>query len=48
MDLLASQGVGLVRQIKPARKIVHEQVEAARQIIARRLIGLAVPGEARS
>jgi NAD(P)H-dependent flavin oxidoreductase YrpB (nitropropane dioxygenase family) len=44
MDLLAGQGVGLVREIKPAGQIVHELVEEARQIIARRLIGLAVPG----
>jgi NAD(P)H-dependent flavin oxidoreductase YrpB (nitropropane dioxygenase family) len=39
MDLLAGQGVGLVREIKPAGQIVHELVAEARQIIARRLIG---------
>ena len=37
MDLLAGQGVGLVREIKPAGQIVHELVEEARQIIAQRL-----------
>ena len=36
MDLLAGQGVGLVREIKPAGQIVHELVEEARQIIALR------------
>ena len=45
MDLLAGQGVGLVRQIKPAGQIVHELVEEARQIISRRLIGLVAPQE---
>jgi NAD(P)H-dependent flavin oxidoreductase YrpB (nitropropane dioxygenase family) len=40
MDLLAGQGVGLVREIKPAGQIVHDLVEGARQIIARRLLGL--------
>jgi NAD(P)H-dependent flavin oxidoreductase YrpB (nitropropane dioxygenase family) len=43
MDLLAGQGVGLVREIKPAGQIVHELVEEARQIIAHRLLGLAQP-----
>src|SRR5262249_26572603 len=37
MDLLAGQGVGLVRQIKPAGQIVRELVDDAQQIIARRL-----------
>jgi NAD(P)H-dependent flavin oxidoreductase YrpB (nitropropane dioxygenase family) len=36
MDLLAGQGVGLIRQIKPAGQIVHELVEEARQFIALR------------
>ena len=40
MDLLAGQGVGLVREIKPAGQIVHELVEEARRIIAQRLLGL--------
>src|SRR5262249_50043359 len=39
----AGQGVGLVRAIKPAGQIVHELVEEARQIIARRLLGLVQP-----
>src|SRR5215468_6102806 len=43
MALLAGQGVGLVRAIKPAGQIVHELVEEARQIIARRLLGLVQP-----
>src|SRR5262249_89172 len=43
MDLLAGQGVGLVREIKPAGQIVRELVEEARQIIARRLLGLVQP-----
>jgi NAD(P)H-dependent flavin oxidoreductase YrpB (nitropropane dioxygenase family) len=43
MDLLAGQGVGLVRAIEPAGRIVHELVEEARQIIARRLLGLVQP-----
>jgi len=34
MDLLAGQGVGLVREIKPAGQIVHELIQDARQIIA--------------
>jgi NAD(P)H-dependent flavin oxidoreductase YrpB (nitropropane dioxygenase family) len=37
MSLLAGQGVGLVREVKPADQIVHELVEEARQIISRRL-----------
>jgi hypothetical protein len=43
MGLLAGQGVGLVREIKPAGQIVHELVEEARQIISRRLVGLVHP-----
>lgn len=41
MDLLAGQGVGLVREIKPAGQIVRDLVEDARQIIAQRLASLA-------
>jgi NAD(P)H-dependent flavin oxidoreductase YrpB (nitropropane dioxygenase family) len=37
MDLLMGQGVGLVREIKPAGQIVRELVEEARQIISQRL-----------
>jgi enoyl-[acyl-carrier protein] reductase II len=40
MSLLAGQGVGLVREVKPAGQIVHELVEEARQIISQRLFGL--------
>src|SRR5262249_19386253 len=40
MALLAGESVGLVRDIKPAGQIVHELVEEARRIIARRLLGL--------
>jgi NAD(P)H-dependent flavin oxidoreductase YrpB (nitropropane dioxygenase family) len=40
MDLLAGQGVGLVREIRPAGQIVRELVEEARQIIAQRLARL--------
>jgi NAD(P)H-dependent flavin oxidoreductase YrpB (nitropropane dioxygenase family) len=40
MDLVAGQGVGLVREIKPAGQIVHELVEEAREIISQRLAGL--------
>jgi NAD(P)H-dependent flavin oxidoreductase YrpB (nitropropane dioxygenase family) len=47
MALLAGQGVGLVRAIKPAGQIVHELVEEARQIIAQRLLGLVQPGVSR-
>ena len=43
MALLAGQDVGLVREIKPAGRIVRELVEEARQIIARRLVGLVQP-----
>ena len=42
MDLLAGQGVGLVRQIKPAGQIVQELVDEARQIISSGLIGLVL------
>jgi nitronate monooxygenase len=41
MDLLAGQGVGLVEDIKPAGQIVRELVDEARQILTRRLAGLA-------
>jgi hypothetical protein len=44
MDLLAGQGVGLVGEIKPAGEIVRELVDAARQIVSRRLAGLAAWG----
>jgi NAD(P)H-dependent flavin oxidoreductase YrpB (nitropropane dioxygenase family) len=44
MDLLAGQGVGLVREIKPAGQIVRELVEEARQIVSQRLAGLVVKG----
>ena len=37
MALLAGQGVGLVREMKPAAEIVQELVEGARRIIAERL-----------
>jgi hypothetical protein len=40
MDLLAGQGVGLVREIMPAGQIVRELVEEARQIVSQRLAGL--------
>ena len=43
MALLAGQGVGLVREIKPAGQIVHELVDGARQIISQRLVGLTQP-----
>ena len=43
MDLLAGQGVGLVREIKPAGQIVRDLVEEARQIISQRLVGLIHP-----
>jgi NAD(P)H-dependent flavin oxidoreductase YrpB (nitropropane dioxygenase family) len=43
MDLLAGQGVGLVREIKPAGQIVDELVKEARRIIAQRLFGLVQP-----
>jgi nitronate monooxygenase len=40
MDLLAGQGVGLVRTVKPAAQIVHELVAEARQVISQRLIAI--------
>jgi NAD(P)H-dependent flavin oxidoreductase YrpB (nitropropane dioxygenase family) len=40
MDLLAGQGVGLIREIKPAAEIVRDLVEEARQIVSHRLAGL--------
>jgi len=40
MDLLAGQSVGLVRELKPARQIVGELIEEARQILSQRLAGL--------
>jgi len=40
MDLLAGQGVGLVRTVKPAGEIVHELVMEAREIISQRLTGI--------
>jgi NAD(P)H-dependent flavin oxidoreductase YrpB (nitropropane dioxygenase family) len=43
MALLAGQGVGLIREIKPAGQIVHELVEEARQIISQRLVSLIQP-----
>jgi NAD(P)H-dependent flavin oxidoreductase YrpB (nitropropane dioxygenase family) len=43
MSLLVGQGVGLVREIKPAGQIVHDLVEEARQIISQRLVGLVQP-----
>jgi enoyl-[acyl-carrier protein] reductase II len=43
MDLLAGQGVGLVREIKPTGQIVHELVKEARRIIVQRLFGLVQP-----
>lgn len=41
MDLLAGQGVGLVREINPAGKIVRELVDEAREIISHRLATIA-------
>lgn len=41
MDFLAGQGVGLVREIKPAGEIVRELVEEARQVMMRRLPEMA-------
>jgi NAD(P)H-dependent flavin oxidoreductase YrpB (nitropropane dioxygenase family) len=43
MALLAGQGVGLVREIKPAGQIVRELVKEGRQIISQRLVGLVQP-----
>ena len=39
MDLLAGQGIGLVREVKPAGQIVRELVEEAHHIISQRLAG---------
>ena len=47
MDLLASQGVGLIREVKPAGQIVTELVEEAKQIISR-LAGLVTTQAARA
>jgi NAD(P)H-dependent flavin oxidoreductase YrpB (nitropropane dioxygenase family) len=44
MSLLAGQGVGLVREVKPAGQIVRELAEEARQIISQRLFGLVETG----
>jgi NAD(P)H-dependent flavin oxidoreductase YrpB (nitropropane dioxygenase family) len=44
MSLLAGQGVGLVREVKPAGQIVHDLVEEARQIILQRLMVLVANG----
>jgi len=44
MDLLAGQGVGLVREVKPAGQIVHELVTEAQQIISQGLSDLAATG----
>ena len=38
MDLLAGQGVGLVREIKSAAEVVRELVEEAEEIITQRLV----------
>jgi NAD(P)H-dependent flavin oxidoreductase YrpB (nitropropane dioxygenase family) len=43
MAQLAGQGVGLVREIKPAGQLVRELVAEARQIISQRLVGLIHP-----
>jgi NAD(P)H-dependent flavin oxidoreductase YrpB (nitropropane dioxygenase family) len=43
MAQLAGQGVGLVREIKPAGQIVRDLVAEARQIISQRLVGLMHP-----
>jgi NAD(P)H-dependent flavin oxidoreductase YrpB (nitropropane dioxygenase family) len=40
MDLLAGQGVGLVREIKPAGEIVRELVKEAEKIISQRLANI--------
>ena len=41
MDMLAGQGVGLVRKVTPAGEIVRELVEDARQVMIRRLSEIA-------
>ena len=43
MDMLAGQGVGLVREVKPAGQIVQELVEGMREIISQRLLRLVAP-----
>jgi NAD(P)H-dependent flavin oxidoreductase YrpB (nitropropane dioxygenase family) len=45
MSLLAGQGVGLVRDVKPAGQIVHALVQEAGRIISQRLVGLTEPRE---
>jgi nitronate monooxygenase len=40
MALVAGEGVGLVRAVKPAGEIVHELVVEAREIISQRLTGI--------
>jgi len=40
MDLLAGQGVGLVREVKPAGEIVRDLVREAREVISSRLVPL--------
>ena len=40
MDFLAGQGVGLVKDIKPAAEVVRELVEGARQIIIQLAMGV--------
>ena len=42
MDLLAGQGIGLVREVKPAGQIVRELVEEAHHIISQRLAGRSI------
>jgi enoyl-[acyl-carrier protein] reductase II len=39
MALIAGEGVGLIKEIKPAGEIVHGMMEEARQIIEHRLMG---------
>src|SRR5262249_40113982 len=46
MALLAGQGVGLGRAIKPAGQLVPELVREAREIIAQRLLRLVHPASA--
>jgi enoyl-[acyl-carrier protein] reductase II len=45
MSLLAGQGVGLVRELRPAGQIVHELVKGARQIISQHMVRLVEAGE---
>ncbi len=40
MDFLAGQGVGLVKEVKPAAEVVREFVEGARHVLAHLAIGL--------